>query len=162
MVLGHFGSIQRVKLWYRIHCVWRSDVFRPFWFWVAWDGAVSFGFFLAFIVYGAYKHTSWIPLLLRILVPGDFKEFRTFCFFSFPFVHPFRGRDTPKKRKNSRRKPPAVIWLGDVGLTYSNRYTTHEPLLKPSGCRTRQPGRTWLLGPEACPGTNQKDPFSSR
>ena len=38
----------------------------------------------------------------------------------------------------------------------------HEPFLEPSGCRTRQPGRTWLLGPGACSGTNQKGPFCSR
>ena len=29
-----------------------------------------------------------------------------------------------------------------------------KTFLKPSGCRTWQPGRTWLLGPGACSGTN--------
>ena len=33
--------------------------------------------------------------------------------------------------------------------------------LEKSGCRTRQPGRTWLLGPRACSGTNPKYPFCS-
>jgi len=34
--------------------------------------------------------------------------------------------------------------------------------LEPSGCRTRRPIRTWLLGPGARSGTNQNAPFCSR
>jgi len=37
-----------------------------------------------------------------------------------------------------------------------------KSFLEGHGCRTRQPGRTWLLGPGACSGTNQKYPFCSR
>ena len=37
-----------------------------------------------------------------------------------------------------------------------------KTLLEPSGCRrTRQPERTWLLGPGACSGTNPKYPICS-
>jgi len=36
-----------------------------------------------------------------------------------------------------------------------------KTFLEPSGCRTRQPGRTWLLGPGACSGTNSKHLFCS-
>jgi len=34
--------------------------------------------------------------------------------------------------------------------------------LEPSGCRTRRPIRTWLLGPGARSGTNQNAPICSR
>ena len=44
--------------------------------------------------------------------------------------------------------------------TYVYIYRT-KTFLEPSGCRTQQPGRTWLLGPEACSGTNPNDPFVS-
>ena len=37
-----------------------------------------------------------------------------------------------------------------------------RPFSKPSGCRTRQLGRTWLLGPGVCSDTNKKDTFFSR
>ena len=36
----------------------------------------------------------------------------------------------------------------------SDVYRT-KTFLEPSGCRTRQPARTWLLGPEACSSFNQ-------
>ena len=41
------------------------------------------------------------------------------------------------------------------------RETTLQPFLEPSGCRTQQPGRTWLLGPGAYAGTNPRYPCCS-
>jgi len=37
-----------------------------------------------------------------------------------------------------------------------------KSFLEEHGCRTRQPERTWLLGPGSCSGANQKYPFCSR
>jgi len=37
-----------------------------------------------------------------------------------------------------------------------------KPFSEPSGCRTRQLGRTWPLEPWVCSDTDQKDTFSSR
>ena len=48
------------------------------------------------------------------------------------------------------------IW--DI-LVHETFHIRTKTFLEPSGYRTRQPGRTWLLGPVACSGTNQNAPF---
>ena len=52
-------------------------------------------------------------------------------------------------------KTMCVTWLIHV----CDAAVRTKTFLEPSGCRTRQPGRTWLLGPGVCSRTNPKYPF---
>ena len=58
-----------------------------------------------------------------------------------------------------------VIWMLHGRVAYKClwkvTYAVLKPSWEPSGCRTRQPGRTWLLGPGECSGTNPEYPFCS-
>jgi len=47
-------------------------------------------------------------------------------------------------------------------LSLSDCLFRTKTFLEPSGCRTRSPGRTWLLEPVACSSTNHNAPFCSR
>ena len=70
-----------------------------------------------------------------------------------------RKRERERERERETEQCQMVVqWL--ICYRGTNICCT-KTSLEPSGCRTRQPGRTWLLGPGACFGTNPKYPFCS-
>jgi len=73
-------------------------------------------------------------------------------------------RDTMKTSIYTQREYSSYLQKSTEAHASSDRSRDHMPhqTFLDSGCRTWQPGRTWLLGPWTCSGTNQKDPFCSR